>query len=158
MRLASLIKSGLVLLGLAVFQDGPAENCILVFLGHKVSSACSCTLHQFWHLDCSSDTIFFKLTYSGKLRGSRSGTACLNLACLRYWCSLNLSLLALASGLCQAVGIAKKHTKADRLQRQTEQLEKRLDRRPDEIEKKKTTREDLNQAAAQTVREVTEGR
>jgi hypothetical protein len=40
-----LIKSGLVLLGLAVFQDGPAENCILVFLGHKVSSACSCVLY-----------------------------------------------------------------------------------------------------------------
>jgi prefoldin subunit 5 len=71
---------------------------------------------------------------------------------------LNLSPLALASGLRQAVGIEKKRTKADRLQRQTEQLEKRLDRRPDEIEKKKTTREDLNQAAAQTVREVTEGR
>ena len=33
-----------------------------------------------------------------------------------------------------------------------------LDRRPDEIEKKKTTREDANQAAAETVREVTEGR
>ncbi len=24
-----------------------------------------------WHLDCSSDTIFFKLTYSGKLREIR---------------------------------------------------------------------------------------
>ena len=46
MRLASLIKSGLVLLGLAVFQDGPAENCILVFLGHKVSSACSSVLYS----------------------------------------------------------------------------------------------------------------
>jgi hypothetical protein len=56
------------------------------------------------------------------------------------------------------VGMAKKRTKADRLQRQTEQLDKRVDRRPDEIEKKKTTREDVNRAAAQTVREVTEGR
>jgi hypothetical protein len=54
--------------------------------------------------------------------------------------------------------MAKKRTKADRLQRQTEQLDKRVDRRPDEIEKKKTTREDVNRAAAQTVREVTEGR
>ena len=46
--------------------------------------------------------------------------------------------------------MAKKRTKADRLQRQTEQLEKRVDRHPDEIEKKKTTREGMNQAAAQT--------
>jgi hypothetical protein len=35
--------------------------------------------------------------------------------------------------------MAKKRTKADRSQRQTEQLEKRVDRRPDEIEEKKTT-------------------
>jgi len=60
--------------------------------------------------------------------------------------------------LCQAVSMAKKRTKADKLQRQTEQLEKRADRHPDESEKKKTTREDVNPAAARTVREVTEGR
>ena len=65
--------------------------------------------------------------------------------------------LALASGLCQAVGMAKKRTKADRLERQTEQLGKKVDRHPDEIEKK-TTGDDVNQARAQTVREVTEGR
>ncbi len=35
--------------------------------------------------------------------------------------------------------MAKKRTKADRLQRQTEQQEKRVDRRPDEIEKKPST-------------------
>ena len=35
--------------------------------------------------------------------------------------------------------MAKKLTKADRLQRQTEQQEKRVDRRPDEIEKKPST-------------------
>jgi Protein of unknown function (DUF2934) len=35
--------------------------------------------------------------------------------------------------------MAKKRTKADRLQRQTEQLEKRVDRNPDEIEKKPST-------------------
>jgi hypothetical protein len=46
--------------------------------------------------------------------------------------------------------MAKKRTKADRLERQTEQLGKRADRHPDEIEKKKATREDVNQAAAQT--------
>ncbi len=46
--------------------------------------------------------------------------------------------------------MAKKRTKADRLERQTEQLGKRVDRHPDEIEKKTTTREDANQGAAQT--------
>jgi hypothetical protein len=47
--------------------------------------------------------------------------------------------LALASGLCQAMGMAKKRTKADRLERQTEQVQKKADRRPDKIEKRKTT-------------------
>jgi hypothetical protein len=42
--------------------------------------------------------------------------------------------------------MAKKRTKADKLQRQTEQLDKKVDRRPDEIEKKKTAREAGNQA------------
>jgi hypothetical protein len=37
------------------------------------------------------------------------------------------------------VGMATKRTKADRLQRQTEQLEKRVERHPDEIEKKLST-------------------
>ena len=36
--------------------------------------------------------------------------------------------------------MAEKRTKADRLERQTEQLGKRIDRRPDEIEKKPSTR------------------
>jgi hypothetical protein len=48
------------------------------------------------------------------------------------------------------MGMAQKRTKADRLERQTEQLEKRADRHPDQIEKKKTTREGMNQAPAQT--------
>jgi hypothetical protein len=47
--------------------------------------------------------------------------------------------LALASGLCQAVNMAKKRTKADRLQRQTDQLDKKVERHPDEIEKKPST-------------------
>ncbi len=34
MFLARGIKSGLALFDLAVFPDGPAENCIVVFLGH----------------------------------------------------------------------------------------------------------------------------
>ena len=54
--------------------------------------------------------------------------------------------------------MAEKRTKADKLERQTEQLGKKVARRPDEIEKKKATREDVNQAAAQTVREAAEGR
>jgi hypothetical protein len=53
--------------------------------------------------------------------------------------------------------MARKRTKAERLQRQTEQLGKRADR-PHEIEKKESTREGVNQTAAQTVREVAEGR
>jgi len=44
--------------------------------------------------------------------------------------------------------MAEKRTKADRLERQTEQLGKRADRRPDKIEKKKATRDDVNQTAA----------
>jgi hypothetical protein len=36
--------------------------------------------------------------------------------------------------------MAEKRTKADRLQRQIEQLEKRIDRHPDEIEKEPSTR------------------
>ena len=35
--------------------------------------------------------------------------------------------------------MAEKRTKADRLERQTEQLDKRVDRHPDEIEKKLST-------------------
>jgi hypothetical protein len=35
--------------------------------------------------------------------------------------------------------MAKKRTKADRLERQTEQQEKKVDRRPEEIEKKPST-------------------
>jgi hypothetical protein len=37
--------------------------------------------------------------------------------------------------------MAKKRTKADRLERQTEQLDKGVDRHPDEIEKKPSTLE-----------------
>ena len=48
--------------------------------------------------------------------------------------------------------MAKKRTKADRLERQTEQLGKRADRRPDKIEKKKVaTREDVNRAPQTTL-------
>ncbi len=42
-------------------------------------------------------------------------------------------------GLCQAVGMAEKRTKADKLERQTEQLGKKVDRQPDEFEKELST-------------------
>jgi hypothetical protein len=45
------------------------------------------------------------------------------------------------------MGMSEKRTKADRLERQTEQLGKRADRHPDGIEK--TTPEGMNQALAQ---------
>jgi H+-transporting ATPase len=47
--------------------------------------------------------------------------------------------------------MAKKRTKADKLERQTEQLDKRVDRRPDEIEKRKTVRDDVNRAPQTTL-------
>ena len=54
--------------------------------------------------------------------------------------------------------MANKRTKADRLERQTEQLGGKVDRHPYEIEKKNPTRDDVNQAPAQTVGEVAKGR
>ena len=45
----------------------------------------------------------------------------------------------MSSGLCQAEGMAEKRTKADRLERQTEQLEGRVERRQDETEEKPST-------------------
>jgi Protein of unknown function (DUF2934) len=45
----------------------------------------------------------------------------------------------LASGLCQAECMATKRSKADKQERQTEQLEKKVERHPDEIEKKPST-------------------
>ena len=50
--------------------------------------------------------------------------------------------------------MAKKRTKADKLQRSTDRAEKRDDTLPEESENK-GTREGVNQAAARTVREAT---
>ena len=50
--------------------------------------------------------------------------------------------------------MAKKRTKADRLQQQIERLERVADRGPEEIEKKEPTIEAVNQAAAQTLGEA----
>ncbi len=46
--------------------------------------------------------------------------------------------------------MAKKRTKLDRSQRQSERLEKTLDNRPAQTQKRKTTREDFSQAAAES--------
>jgi len=51
--------------------------------------------------------------------------------------------------------MAKKRTKFDKSQRQADQLEKMANSRPEQTPKKRT-REDLNQAAVRTGREVTE--
>jgi hypothetical protein len=54
--------------------------------------------------------------------------------------------------LCQAVHLVQKRTKGDRLERQTEQLEKRVESHPDEIENERATRDDVNRAPAQITR------
>jgi hypothetical protein len=48
--------------------------------------------------------------------------------------------------------MAEKRTKADKQERQTEQLEKRADRHPDEIENESATRNDVSRAFAQITR------
>ena len=50
--------------------------------------------------------------------------------------------------------MAKKRTKADKAQRQADELETKLDRQPVQISKKKTTHDEVNQAAARTVRDL----
>jgi hypothetical protein len=55
--------------------------------------------------------------------------------------------------------MSEKRTKADKAQRQADQLEKKTFRRPAQNQKKKKpSREDVNQAAARIVREATEDR
>jgi len=53
--------------------------------------------------------------------------------------------------------MATKRTKADKAQRQADELESKSERRPAQVPKK-TTPEDFSQAAARTVREVTKKR
>jgi hypothetical protein len=50
--------------------------------------------------------------------------------------------------------MAKKRTKADRLQKQIERLERVADHGPEEIEKKEAAPEDVNEAAIQTLRKA----
>lgn len=51
--------------------------------------------------------------------------------------------------------MAKKRTKADKAQRQANELEKKLDRRPVQTREKGTPREDRSQAAVRIVKEAT---
>jgi len=49
--------------------------------------------------------------------------------------------------LWETVGMSKKRTKADRAQRQADQLEKKASRRPGQNRKEKGSREDFSQAS-----------
>ncbi|MFI5102665.1 MAG: hypothetical protein ACHP9V_04750 [Terriglobales bacterium] len=52
--------------------------------------------------------------------------------------------------------MATKRTKADKAQRQADDLESKSERRPAQVPKKTTTPKDFGQAAARTVREATQ--
>jgi len=54
--------------------------------------------------------------------------------------------------------MATKRRKADKAQRQADELESKSERRPAQVPKKTTTPEDFSHAAARTVREVTKKR
>jgi hypothetical protein len=60
--------------------------------------------------------------------------------------------------LWEAVGMATKRTKADKAQRQADELESKSERRPAQVPKKTATPEDFSQASARTVREATKKR
>jgi DNA helicase IV len=51
--------------------------------------------------------------------------------------------------------MATKRTKADKAQRQADELESKSERRPAQVPRKTTTPENFSQAAAMTVREAT---
>jgi hypothetical protein len=54
--------------------------------------------------------------------------------------------------------MATKRTKADKAQRQADELESKSERRQAQVPKKTTTPEDFSQATARTVREATQKR
>ena len=72
----------------------------------------------------------------------------------QQWCSLKSTGVAIGPGLWETVSMSEKRTKADKAQRQADQLDKKA--RHPAGKKKKTPREDLSQAATQIVREATE--
>ncbi|MBZ5657626.1 MAG: hypothetical protein LAO56_20360 [Acidobacteriia bacterium] len=54
--------------------------------------------------------------------------------------------------------MATKRTKADKAQRQADELESKSERRPAQVPKKTTTPEDFSQAAARSVRDASKQR
>jgi len=55
--------------------------------------------------------------------------------------------VSITSGLWQTVGMAEKRTKADKEQRQADQLDKKAERRPEQGMRKKKVRNDSSRAA-----------
>ena len=68
-----------------------------------------------------------------------------------YWVSLKSTGVAIGAGLWETVSMAKKRTKLDRSQRQSDRSEKRLNGTRREAAKK-NAREDVNQAVERIVR------
>jgi hypothetical protein len=62
-----------------------------------------------------------------------------------FGCSQNG--LSIPPPLCDTLVMANKCTKADKAQRQADQLEKKLDRRPEQVVGKGKARKDVSQAA-----------
>ncbi len=60
---------------------------------------------------------------------------------------LNPAALPSEQDLWETIRVSEKPTKADKAQRQADQLEKKESRRPAQTRKKKPTREDFSQAA-----------
>ena len=60
---------------------------------------------------------------------------------------LNPAVLPREQDLWETIRVSEKRTKADKAQRQADQLEKKESRRPAQTRKKKPTREDFSQAA-----------
>jgi hypothetical protein len=65
--------------------------------------------------------------------------------------------LAIGSGLWETVCMSEKRTKADKGQREADQLEKKSSHRPPQNQGKKA-REDFSQAAVRIVKEATESK
>jgi hypothetical protein len=60
---------------------------------------------------------------------------------------LNPAALSSEQDLWETIHVSEKRTKADKAQRQADQLEKKASRRPARTFKKKPTREDFSQAS-----------
>jgi hypothetical protein len=70
---------------------------------------------------------------------------------------LNFRTLAIGFGLWETICMSEKRTKADKGQREADQLEKKSSHRPPQNQRKKA-REDFSQAAVRIAREATESK